>query len=127
VAADVPYSTNMNIRLNTTDLDTAIGLVPVGSPSSRVLTACAILCSHADDPNGYPADETDAWSVPGGEALPFTVPSAHLNTVSPNPYPYGGNHGYLDGSVRWVSFEYFICRAGPPINGAHTPGADFYW
>jgi len=128
VAGDVRYSTNMNIALTTGALETAVGTVPIGATSSRVLTACAILCSPlatGGTPNGYPADKGNAWSHPADEVFAtatMVVVSAHLNTASPNPYPIGGNQGYLDGSAHWVPFENFICRAGP-LDG----GANFYW
>jgi len=134
-AADVPYATNMNIAMTTTVLETAIGAVPIGNTSARVLTSCATLCPHdpAGTPAVYPADENNLWTMAGGdsisgEALPFTVPAPHLNTShNPGPYPYGGNHGYLDGSAHWVPFENFICRAGQGSDPGHTLGADFYW
>jgi prepilin-type N-terminal cleavage/methylation domain-containing protein len=120
-------ATNMNVKLTTTALDAPGGAVPLGPTSSRVLTACAILCAHNATPNIYPADEANAWNgVAIGENLSFVMPSAHLNTAK-NPYPYGGNQGHLDGSANWQPFLYFICRAGPDSSPGHTVAADFYW
>jgi prepilin-type N-terminal cleavage/methylation domain-containing protein len=125
-------ATNMNIKMNTTSFDAPGGeTVPMGPVSARVLTACAVLCPHNGTPNGYPADKANLWTMAGGDAitgenLPFYVPSPHLNTEQ-NPYPLGGNQGYLDGHAHWVDFRDFICRAGPDSVPGHTAGADFYW
>ncbi|MGA3179772.1 MAG: prepilin-type N-terminal cleavage/methylation domain-containing protein [Verrucomicrobiota bacterium] len=119
------YATNMNIKLTTTSLEAPTGTIPLGPVSSRVLTACAILCSPGA-PNEYPQDEANAWDHPADAVFNAgTLLSPHLNNAS-NPYPFGGNQGYLDGHGKWVNFQYFICRAGP-VATTGTPRANFYW
>jgi prepilin-type N-terminal cleavage/methylation domain-containing protein len=116
------YATNMNIKLTTTTLEGPDGIIPLGPISARVVVACAILCSPGSVLT-YPADEANAWNNPADAVFNGgTLTSPHLNRAS-NPYPYGGNQGYLDGSAHWRSFETFICRAGPPTADA----ADFFW
>ena len=117
-----PYATNMNIKLTTTSLDGPNGPVPLGPVSSRVLVACAILCSPGSVLT-YPEDEANSWNNPANAVFyGGTLTSPHLNQAR-NPYPNGGNRGFLDGHAAWLNFQYFICRAGPPTTGA----ADFFW
>jgi prepilin-type N-terminal cleavage/methylation domain-containing protein len=115
------YYTNMNQKTTSTSFIGPNGPVPLGPVSSRVVVACAILCSPGS-PVSYPADENNAWNNPAGAIFSGgTLTSPHLKNTS-NPYPYGGNQGHLDGSVSWQLFQKFLCRAGPP-----TSDADFFW
>ena len=121
-AAPLSVPTNMNFKLTTTSLDGPNGPVPLGPVSSRVLVACAILCSPGSVLT-YPADEANSWNNPANAVFNGgTLTSPHLNQAH-NPYPDGGNRGYLDGHAGWLNFRFFICRAGPPTAGA----ADFFW
>ena len=114
------YATNMNVKLTTTSLTGPNGPVPLGPVSSRVLVACADLCSPGP-PNTYPNDMNNTWYNPSGSGWIRPVTSPHMNTKA-HPYPNGGNQGCLDGHATWQLFRKFLCRAGPP-----TASADFYW
>jgi hypothetical protein len=112
----------MNIKLTTTTLEGPDGVITIGPISSRVVVSCATLCSPGSLLT-YPADEANSWNNPADAIFNGgTLTSPHLNGAR-NPYPFGGNQGFLDGSARWRSFELFICRAGPPTANA----ADFFW
>jgi prepilin-type N-terminal cleavage/methylation domain-containing protein/prepilin-type processing-associated H-X9-DG protein len=119
------YATNMNIKLTTTSLLGPGGTnVPLGAVSSRVLVACAICAGNSAGAPAYPANKACDWSDLNNVGANFsggTLTSPHLNSAS-NPFPIGGNQGFLDGHVQWSSFQNFICRSGPP-NG----GGEFYW
>ena len=116
------YATNVNEKLTANSVEGPNGFIPLGPVSSRVLVACAILCSPGSVLT-YPQDEANAWRNPGNAVFNGGIlTSPHLNRAS-NPYPNGGNQGYLDGSAHWRTFQTFICRAGPPTTGA----ADFFW
>jgi prepilin-type N-terminal cleavage/methylation domain-containing protein len=83
-----------------------------GSPSDRVLTACATISTPANGTyaNRYTYNYT---TVPGGFYLP------HLSPHVKGTIPRGGNVGFKDGHAQWRKFD--------DMNQRATSGQSFWW
>lgn len=122
-AALIP--TNANITITPQTIHYGPGYYQQLRPSYRVLVACATITDQNEHDPAKKLTGNYHWGdVTGGSFYKHHI-SAHLI----RGLPEGGNVGYVDGHVKWESFNNMTVRGYGGVGGAegNNTSATFWW